>query len=58
MMSRDIQTKLPSIIAAPTTAVHQLAQQKDAKAKQKKYANKHRQATDGEYKIGDTIMLH
>ena len=45
MMSRDIQTKLPFIIVAPTTAVHQLAQQKgtEAKAKQKKYTDKHRQ---------------
>ena len=60
MMDRPIKTKLPSIIAPPTSITHLQAQQHDAdaKAKQKKYADKHRRATDREYKIGDTVLLH
>jgi hypothetical protein len=51
MMNRGIKTKIPTIIAAPTTAAHKQAQQKDAvaKAKQKEYADKHRRATDRQY---------
>ena len=46
MMDRG-KTKIPSIIAAPTSATHQQARQKDAAAKAKqKSADKHRQATD------------
>ena len=60
MMNRGIKTKIPTIIAAPTTAAHKQAQQKDAvaKAKQKEYADKHRRATDRQYKLGDTVLLH
>ena len=60
MMDRSIKTKLPSILALPTSITHLQAQQHDAdtKAKQKKYADKHRRATDREYKIGDAVLLH
>ncbi len=42
MMNRGIKTEILPIIAAPTTAAHKEAQQKDAvaKARQKEYADK------------------
>ena len=60
MMNRGIKTKIPTIIPAPTTVAHKEAQQKDAaaKARQKEYADKHRRATDRQYKVGDTVLLH
>ena len=59
-MNRGIKTKIPTLIQAPTTAAHKEAQQKDAaaKARQKEYADKHRRATDRQYKVGDTVLLH
>ena len=46
MMQRKIRTKIPSWIPAPKSKVHKEAQQKDrqAKDKQKVYADKHRKA--------------
>ena len=60
MMDRPIKTKLPSIIAPPTSITHLQAQQHDAdaKAKQKKYGDKHRRATDRKHKLGDIVLLH
>ena len=44
----------------PTTPAHKEARQKDAaaKTKQKEYADKHRRATDRQYKVGDTVLLY
>ena len=60
MMNRGIKTKIPTMIVTPTTTAHKEAQQKDAdaKAKQKKYADKHRRATDKQFKVGDIVLLH
>ena len=60
MMNRGIKTKIPTMIKTPTTPAHKEARQKDAaaKTKQKEYADKHRRATDRQYKVGDTVLLY
>ena len=48
MMDRKIRTKLPALISTPKSEKHLEAQKKDreAKTKQKEYADRHRKAKD------------
>ena len=57
MMERKIKTKLPTIIAPPTSARHQQAQEKDiqSKAKHKTYAD--RRAKHRHIQIGDKVLV-
>ena len=63
MMNRGIKTKIPTMLAEPTSAAisaaHKEAQQSDAvaQAKLKEYADKHIRASNRQYKLGDTVLL-
>ena len=59
MMERKIKTKLPTIIAPPTSARHQQAQEKDSqsKAKHKAYADRHRRARHRLIQVGDKVLV-
>ena len=59
MMERKIKTKLPTIIAPPTSARHQQAQEKDiqSKAKHKTYADSHRRAKHRHFQVGDKVLV-
>ena len=59
MMNRVIRTKLPSLHQVPNSKEHQRVKEKDreAKVKQKRYADKHRRAKEKEIKIGDKVLI-
>ena len=59
MMKRKIRTKIPSWIPAPTSQVHMEAQKKDrqAKRKQKEYADKRRRAKHQDVREGDLALI-
>lgn len=58
-MERKIKKNIPAIILPPTTAVHQMVQEKDimSKAKHKVYADWHRRAREKHFKVGDKVLL-
>ena len=59
MMERKIKTKLSTIIAPPTSARNQQAQEKDiqSKAKHKTYADRHRRAKHRHFQVGDKVLV-
>ena len=59
LMGRVIKTKIPALILKPIGREHREAQEnnKEAKKKAKKYADKRRRAKDRDVKIGDEILI-
>ena len=59
MMEIKIRTKLPTIISPPTSAVHQMAEEKEiiSKAKHKVYTDRHRKAKEKQFEVGDKVLL-
>lgn len=59
LMGRVIKTKIPALISIPIGREHREAQEnnKEAKKKAKKYADKRRRAKDRDVKIGDEILI-
>ena len=59
LMNRKLRLKVPSFIPGPDSADHREAKMmnREAKLKQKSYADKHRRARERKVEVGDSVLI-